>query len=354
MSLGDQSAHSTRSCEGGRGHVGRWGGPRPPRTPPFPAFFLRGPRRPLAPPGGRDANSDCRRPPQGGGARSSLAFRSMRCPPSRREGPSAGRRPDRRGVRRSGGLGPSSSSRPRILGPIGTSILWGGGARARARPSSPWGQPAEISALRGRAALAAHPGVRKPREPRGSAGPNTSRERAGARCGPPPCPTVLLHARSGARAPAPGASVGRRWDPTYRPLAGASVTPAALPAWVADFFSSGLPGRRPRPPPRRVATFEGHREARGEGGPEGARPVWLPPSFFGVGRGTGGKKSSERAPAPALLPDSPGCHPEHRGMRGERGPREVPRGSRRPPLALPPSLSLSPAGFDPQPPGGGV
>lgn len=231
---------------------------------------------------------------------------------------------------------------------------FGGGARARARPSSPWGQPAEISALRGRAALAAHPGVRKPREPRGSAGPNTSRERAGARCGPPPCPTVLLHARSGARAPAPGASVGRRWDPTYRPLAGASVTPAALPAWVADFFSSGLPGRRPRPPPRRVATFEGHREARGEGGPEGARPVWLPPSFFGVGRGTGGKKSSERAPAPALLPDSPGCHPEHRGMRGERGPREVPRGSRRPPLALPPSLSLSPAGFDPQPPGGGV
>lgn len=130
MSLGDQSAHSTRSCEGGRGHVGRWGGPRPPRTPPFPAFFLRGPRRPLAPPGGRDANSDCRRPPQGGGARSSLAFRSMRCPPSRREGPSAGRRPDRRGVRRSGGLGPSSSSRPRILGPIGTSILWGGGPGA--------------------------------------------------------------------------------------------------------------------------------------------------------------------------------------------------------------------------------
>lgn len=152
MSLGDQSAHSTRSCEGGRGHVGRWGGPRPPRTPPFPAFFLRGPRRPLAPPGGRDANSDCRRPPQGGGARSSLAFRSMRCPPSRREGPSAGRRPNRRGVRRSGGLGPSSSSRPRILGPIGTSILWGGGPgrvpgpprRGASRPRSP---PCEVERL---------------------------------------------------------------------------------------------------------------------------------------------------------------------------------------------------------------
>lgn len=150
------------------GHVGRWGGPRPSVPPPVPALCLRGPRRPLAPPAqARWPGCELRlsAPPGGRGgplpaglpidvALTFATGRALRGPEPWRQGPPAFRR----------FWVPLPLCVPRPRGRLGLAS-WGKGGPGAGPALRAVGvcRPAEISAARGRAAPAAHPGVRKPR-----------------------------------------------------------------------------------------------------------------------------------------------------------------------------------------------
>lgn len=190
-------------------------------------------------------------------------------------------------------------------------------------------------------------GPKNPGSREAQQGQTRSQERAGARCGPPRHTRQDHTTRRGPREVGwPSASVG----PPYRPLAGAPVTPAALPVWVADFFSSGLPGRRWRPL-RRVATYKKRDTGKSgaKGGPEGARLRLTPDILLRCHPGhRGGERKAARGPrALSAAGLSPGVT-RSTGECGERGSRGgAGRGgvlTARPPrpvsLSLPPAFAL--------------